>query len=93
MAAMIRLWEDKSISMRLKGSDEIGKSMTVKELLLQEIDDIADPLLVEVLDYLRYLKFRHAEDVADIREARVALAEAKKEGTIPWEEVKAQAGL
>jgi len=67
--------------------------MTVKELLLQEIDDISDPLLVEVLDYLRYLKFRHEEDAADIREARIALAEAKQEGTISWKEVKAQAGL
>ncbi len=32
--------------------------MTVKELLLQELEDTNDPLLVEVLDYLRYLKFR-----------------------------------
>jgi len=67
--------------------------MTVKELLLQEIDDVDTPLLVEVLNYLRYLKFRHEEDESDLRAARAALAEAKAEGTIPWEEVKAQARL
>ncbi|MEM9091246.1 MAG: hypothetical protein AAGC93_21210 [Cyanobacteria bacterium P01_F01_bin.53] len=67
--------------------------MTVKELLLKELEDITDPLLVEVLDYLRYLKFRQAEDTDDLREARAALAEAKQEGTISWEDVKAQAGL
>lgn len=39
--------------------------MTVKELLLQKLEDSAKLLLVEVLAYLRYLKFRHEED-ADI---------------------------
>ena len=67
--------------------------MTVKELLIQEIEDIADPLLIEVLDYLRYLKFKQEEDTDDLREARAVLKEARTEGTISWEEVKAQAGL
>ncbi|MEM9945412.1 MAG: hypothetical protein AAF810_05040 [Cyanobacteria bacterium P01_D01_bin.36] len=67
--------------------------MTVKELLLQEIEDIADPLLVEILAYLRYIKYRNEEDAADVRAAREALAESKVEGTISWKEVKAQAGL
>lgn len=67
--------------------------MTVKELLLQELEDSAEPLLVEILDYLRYLKFRHEEDAADIRDARAALLEAKQEGTVSWEEVKAKVGL
>lgn len=67
--------------------------MTVKELLIQELEDSNDSLLVEVLDYLRYLKFQQAEDVADIRDARAALVEAREEGTISWEDVKTQAGL
>lgn len=67
--------------------------MTVKELLIEELEDSADSLLVEVLDYLRYLKFRQAEDADDLREARAALADARENGTVSWEEVKAQAGL
>ncbi|MGB3291692.1 MAG: hypothetical protein WBB01_01730 [Phormidesmis sp.] len=67
--------------------------MTVRELLLQELEGMTDPLLVEVLDYLRYLKFRREEDTVDLRDARAAIAEAKKEGTVAWEEVKAKAGL
>ncbi len=67
--------------------------MTVKELLLQELEGTTDPLLLEVLDYLRYLKFRKDEDAADLRAARSALAEAQAEGTVSWAEVKAKAGL
>ena len=67
--------------------------MTVKELLLQELEGTTDPLFAEVLDYLRYLKFRQDEDAADLRAARSALAEAKEQGTVSWAEVKAKAGL
>ena len=44
-------------------------TITVKELLLQELEDAAEPLIVEVLDFLRYLKFRQLEDEADIADA------------------------
>lgn len=67
--------------------------MTVKELLLQELEGTTDPLLAEVLDYLRYLKFRQEEDAADLRDARTALVDAQKEGTVSWAAVKAEAGL
>ena len=67
--------------------------MTVKELIIQELEDSADPVLVEVLDYLRYLKYRQAENAEDLREARAALVDAQKNGTVSLEEVKAQAGL
>ena len=33
------------------------------------------------------------EDRVDLEEARAALAEAKAEGTTPWEQVKAELGL
>ena len=40
-----------------------------RELLL-ELEGTTDPLLVEVLDYLRYLKCKHAEDADGLRVAR-----------------------
>ncbi|MGF1516218.1 MAG: DUF2281 domain-containing protein [Nodosilinea sp.] len=67
--------------------------MTLKELLIQEIDDASDPLLVEVLDFLQFLKAKQAENKADILEAREALASVAAEGTIAWEALKAEAGL
>jgi prevent-host-death family protein len=33
------------------------------------------------------------EDRIDLEEAREALAEAQREGTVPWEQVKAELGL
>ncbi len=35
----------------------------------------------------------HMEDQVDIREAKKALAGARKHGTIPWDEVKRDLGL
>jgi prevent-host-death family protein len=35
----------------------------------------------------------HMENQVDIREAKKALAEARKHGTIPWDEVKRDLGL
>ncbi len=35
----------------------------------------------------------HMEDQIDIREAKKALTEARKHGTIPWDEVKKDLGL
>ncbi len=35
----------------------------------------------------------HMEDQIDIREAKKALAEARKHGTIPWDEAKKDLGL
>ncbi|MEM9905896.1 MAG: hypothetical protein AAF921_12820 [Cyanobacteria bacterium P01_D01_bin.44] len=67
--------------------------MTARELLLQELEDAAEPLVVEVLDFLRYLKFRQMEDEADIADARAALASAKTEGTVTWETLKSEMGL
>ena len=35
----------------------------------------------------------HLEDESDLREARKALADAKKHGTIPWEKARKELGL
>jgi hypothetical protein len=35
--------------------------MTIKDLLIQELDNVSDPLIVEVLDFLRFLKTKQAD--------------------------------
>ncbi len=67
--------------------------MTLREQLIQELDDVSDPLLVEVLDYLKFLKAKHEQDDEDLRDAREALASAEEEGTVTWEDLKAEVGL
>lgn len=36
---------------------------------------------------------RDLEDRVDLEEARVALAEARKKGMVPWKKIKAELGL
>ncbi len=67
--------------------------MTLKELLIQELDNASDPVLVELLDFLQFLKAKQVEDSADVLEARQALASVATEGTIAWEDLKADVGL
>jgi hypothetical protein len=38
-------------------------------------------------------RLRRLEDEEDLRDARAALREARRNGTIPWEKVKAELGL
>ncbi|MEL7351904.1 MAG: hypothetical protein AAF171_11095 [Cyanobacteria bacterium P01_A01_bin.116] len=35
--------------------------MTPKDILIQELDNISDPLIVEVLDFLQFLKNKRAQ--------------------------------
>lgn len=67
--------------------------MTAKDLLIQELNDASEPQIVEVLDFLRFLKAKQAEDRADLLDARAGLAAAKSEGTVSWQELKAETGL
>lgn len=67
--------------------------MTLKDLLIQELDNVPDPLIMEVLDFLRFLKAKQEEDEEDLRDARAALATLNDEGTITWENLKAEVGL
>lgn len=62
--------------------------MTAKEALLPELEDAAESLIAEVLDFLRYLKLRRLEDEADIANARAALTEIETEETISWDTLK-----
>ena len=47
------------------------------------------------LDDLQLLEqfLQRLEDESDLKAARKALAEAKREGTVPWEKVKEELGL
>jgi hypothetical protein len=36
--------------------------MTLKDLLIQELDNVSEPLIVEVLDFLRFLKTKQPQD-------------------------------
>lgn len=48
--------------------------MTLKDLLIQELDNVSDPLIVEVLDFLRFLKTKHTQDSPILTAARTSLA-------------------
>ena len=50
--------------------------------------DVAALVPLEDFTFLEEL-----EDRIDLEEARAALDEAKKKGTIPWEKIKAEFGL
>jgi hypothetical protein len=47
--------------------------VTLKELLIQELDNVSDPLIVEVLDFLRFLKTKQTQDSQAIIGARASL--------------------
>lgn len=71
--------------------------MNTKELLLQEIDQAPDPILDEVLDFLRFLKAKQQQEALenqlDVEEARAILQEVEQEGTVSWKSLKSELGL
>ena len=66
--------------------------MNPKEQLIQELDNVSDPLIVEVLDFLHFLQAKQEQE-SDIQDARAALSTVNTEGTITWDELKAEVGL
>ncbi len=71
-------------------SDTLNRVSYSKERIVirRHGKDLAALVPIEDLRFLEEL-----EDRMDLEEARVALAETEKEGTIPWEEVKKDLGL
>ncbi|MDF1525253.1 MAG: type II toxin-antitoxin system Phd/YefM family antitoxin [bacterium] len=71
-------------------SDTLNRVSYGKERIIikRHGKEIAALVPVEDLKFLEEL-----EDRMDLEEARAALAEAEKEGTIPWEKVKKDLGL
>lgn len=66
--------------------------MNTKDLLIQELNQVSEPLLEEVLDFLRFLKAKHEKEKLeaqiDLEDARAALKEAREQGTISLEDLK-----
>lgn len=68
--------------------------MSITEQVIQKVKGLSDEQARELLDYLAQKKREEAEEERlDIEAARQALAEADKEGWIPWEQVKAEMKL
>lgn len=50
--------------------------MTLKQQLLQEIEQIPDPLLAQLLDFLLFIKERHSEeDITEQEHANIIAAQ------------------
>jgi hypothetical protein len=64
--------------------------MTIKELLIQELDNVSEPTLAEVLDFLQFLKAKQEEEREDLQDARAVLASVSTEGTVNWNDLKAE---
>ncbi|WP_250123808.1 DUF2281 domain-containing protein [Chroococcidiopsis sp. CCMEE 29] len=65
--------------------------MNTKELILQELEAVPELLLAEVLDFVRFLKAKQAQELEnqqDLEDARTALIEAKAQGTVSLETFK-----
>lgn len=71
--------------------------MDTKSLLIQEIEQTPEPILDEVLDFLRFLKAKQEQEKleiqADLEDARAALEEAQQYGTISLADLKQELGL
>lgn len=71
--------------------------MNTKDLLLQEIEQTPEPILDEVLDFLRFLKAKSEQEKLemqlDLVDARAALKEAKAQGTTSLAELKRELEL
>lgn len=71
--------------------------MNTKDLLIQELEQVPEPILDEVLDFLRFLKAKHDQEKLelqiDLEDARAALKEAREEGTTSLEDLKQELGL
>lgn len=71
--------------------------MNTKDLLIQEMQQVPEPILDEVLDFLRFLKTKHEqgklEIQADLEDARAALTEAREQGTTSLADLKQELGL
>lgn len=66
-----------------------GKEHTV---ITRYSKEVAAVVSIEELRLLQAV-LEHLEYKQDLEDARVALEEAEKEGTVPWAEVKAKLGL
>jgi ribonuclease HI len=57
--------------------------MTLKDRLIQELEDTPEPLMVEVLDFLQFLKAKQTGDSADVQAAREELTPSAADSATP----------
>jgi len=66
--------------------------MNTKDLILQELEETSEPLLNEVLDFVRFLKIKQTQEATenqqDLEDSHQALMEATEKGTISLEAFK-----
>ncbi|MFK0730778.1 MAG: DUF2281 domain-containing protein [Gloeotrichia echinulata GP01] len=66
--------------------------MDTKELIIQELEAAPEPLLTEILDFVRFLKVKQIQEAVenqqDLDDSREALIEAKEKGTLSLEAYK-----
>ncbi|MGL6339466.1 MAG: DUF2281 domain-containing protein [Waterburya sp.] len=71
--------------------------MNTKDLILQELEETSEPLLNEILDFVRFLKIKQTQETTenqqDLEDSHQALIEAKEKGTISLEAFKTELGL
>ena len=67
--------------------------MNSKEQLIKELENVPEPVIQEVLDFLFFLKAKQEQDAKDLQDAHAALATVETEGTVAWEDLKAEIGL
>jgi prevent-host-death family protein len=79
-----------TVKAREQFSEVVNRAAYGKErvILTRRKKDLAAVVPIEDVKLLEAL-----EDRLDLEDARAALAEAKKKGTIPWEKIKVELGL
>lgn len=70
--------------------------MNTKDLILQELEETSEPLLNEILDFVRFVKIKQIQEATenqqDLDDSHQALIEAKQKGTISLEAFKTELG-
>ncbi len=63
--------------------------MNTKDLIVQELEGTSEPLLNEILDFVRFLKIKQIQEATenqqDLDDSHQALIEAKEKGTISFD--------
>ncbi len=71
--------------------------MNTKDLIIHELEEVSEPLLSEVLDFVRFLKVKQMQEAVEIQQdlddSYRALTEAKEQGTISLDAFKRELGL
>jgi len=71
--------------------------MNTKDLIIHELEEVSEPLLSEVLDFVRFLKVKQMQEAMEIQQdlddSYKALREAQEQRTISLDAFKRELGL